>query len=280
MNKIIRTLILSDEVSLVVIDATEMINDAIEIHGLSAPAAVVFGKSLMAMTYMSDWLKDPTGEISANIKGNGAIGTVCISGDYSLSVRGSIQNPDLHCPENEVIGQEGYMTVVRDDAYAQPFVGTVPIHDGRPEVIFGEYYFVSEQLPTFIFEDVAIDENKKCKRAFAAFLQPMPGASAESKTKASEIIRNFAAPDTEKEDAEDWVRRSFDCSEVIVRHPKYKCKCSRRKISGLLLSMKKDELDEIIRKEGAIKVHCHYCNTDYNFTREDVDELFSADGSV
>ncbi len=43
---------------------------------------------------------------------------------------------------------------------------------------------------------------------------------------------------------------------------------------GVLVSLGKEELEDILRKDGEIRVHCHYCNTDYRFTREDVDKLF------
>jgi redox-regulated HSP33 family molecular chaperone len=32
---------------------------------------------------------------------------------------------------------------------------------------------------------------------------------------------------------------------------------------------------QIIREDGAVRVHCHYCNTDYTFGEEDADQLFS-----
>jgi len=30
----------------------------------------------------------------------------------------------------------------------------------------------------------------------------------------------------------------------------------------------------IIREDGAVRIHCHYCNSDYAFTDNDADELF------
>ena len=36
----------------------------------------------------------------------------------------------------------------------------------------------------------------------------------------------------------------------------------------------KDELYKIIEEEGSVKVHCHYCNTDYVFDKDDIDKLF------
>ena len=30
----------------------------------------------------------------------------------------------------------------------------------------------------------------------------------------------------------------------------------------------------IIKEQGEISVHCHYCNTDYKFGQDDIDKLF------
>ena len=42
-----------------------------------------------------------------------------------------------------------------------------------------------------------------------------------------------------------------------------------------MVSLGKEELEKILREEGKIKVHCHYCNKDYRFTGKDMKEMFS-----
>lgn len=276
MNKIIRTLVFNGEVSLIAVDSTQMINDAIDIHHLSPVGAVVFGKAITAMTYMASWLKDSTGEVSANIKGNGFGGAICISGDSSLNMRGTIENPQTHCSESDVIGHEGYMTVVRDDGYSQPFVGTVPISSGVVERLFMDYYATSEQLPTFIKEEVLIGEDKRCASSVGIFLQPMPSASVAAKAKALAALRDFspAAAFVKEKGLEAYIKEHFDTNETEEDNAEYRCHCSRGYIEGLLLSMNRDELDNIIRQDGKVNVHCHYCHTDYDFDKEDVDKLF------
>ncbi|MDE7305863.1 MAG: Hsp33 family molecular chaperone HslO, partial [Clostridia bacterium] len=56
--------------------------------------------------------------------------------------------------------------------------------------------------------------------------------------------------------------------------PEYKCNCSRKKIEGIIIPLGRDELLKIVEEEGAVKAHCHYCNTDYSFMREDIEKLF------
>ena len=37
----------------------------------------------------------------------------------------------------------------------------------------------------------------------------------------------------------------------------------------------KEELRAIIAEQGKISVHCHYCNTDYDFTAEDAENIIA-----
>ncbi len=276
MNKIIRTLTLNDEVSLVAMDTTDMVNEAIRIHSLSPTAAKVFGKTLTAMTYMASWLKDESGQVSVNVKGNGTGGLICVSGNSALNMRGVIANPDLHCYEGEVIGNEGYMTIVRDDAYSQPFVGMVPINIGSVEFMFENYYRTSEQLPTFMHLEVVIGEDRKCVSSTGLILQPLPFASFEAQGKAIDMchsLPNMAMLVKEK-GLESVIKEYFSDNIIEEKNAEYKCTCSRRYIEGVILSMGKDELDSIIEQEGKVNVHCHFCNTDYDFYKEDIDKLF------
>ena len=32
-------------------------------------------------------------------------------------------------------------------------------------------------------------------------------------------------------------------------------------------------LEDILKEQGEISVHCHYCNTDYKFGQEDIDYI-------
>jgi len=280
MNKIIRTLTFNDEISLIGIDSTQMLKDAIKIHALTNDAAKVFGKALTVMTYMSCWLKDDSGEVSVSLKGNGTGGTICVSGDKALHMRGTMGNPQSIGGEREIIGHEGYITVIRDDGYVQPFVGTAPISSGDISRIFEEYYILSEQLPTYIKTDVLFNEKGELVSCAGLFLQPMPGASFEAKASAvnkalslENIAENVAQSGIEK-----YITDNFTVNELSASSAEYKCNCSRGYIEGVILSMGKEELESIIEKDGKVNVHCHYCNTDYDFYREDIEKLFGGAG--
>ena len=59
-----------------------------------------------------------------------------------------------------------------------------------------------------------------------------------------------------------------------MREAAYKCHCSKEYLAGVLVSLGKAQLEDILKTDGKIEVHCHYCNKDYRFTQEDVEKLF------
>lgn len=271
-DKLLRTLIEDGQVSLVAVNSTETVRHAQIIHGMSAPAARLFGRVLTAMTYMSCWLKEETGELSASIKHRGEAGEVCVSGDSRLRMRGYIYNP---AASTDVLGK-GYMTVVRDDDYGKPFVGTCELVDGDADKDFEYYYRLSEQLPTYIRTDVLFDERGLCKAAGGIFLQPMPGASeiaVQAAQNFREQLSDFGKR-LEKQGMDGILKAFFGVKEWTETPFAYGCRCSREYIAGVLSSMGEKELRDILRSEGKINVHCHYCGSDYDFFESDIDKMF------
>ena len=57
MKNVLRTLIFDNQVSLTLIDGTEMVNKAIALHHLSPNSAKILGRALCAMSFASAALK-------------------------------------------------------------------------------------------------------------------------------------------------------------------------------------------------------------------------------
>ena len=43
--------------------------------------------------------------------------------------------------------------------------------------------------------------------------------------------------------------------------------------NSMMIALGKEELYDIIREQGEIKVECEYCDKEYVYTKEDVDKL-------
>ncbi len=288
---ILRGLVCGGEVSLAVADTTQLVNEAIRVHGLSPLSAAALGRTLTAAAYMCSSLKEERGALSVTIKGDGVGGTVCVSGDKQLHMRGYIDDPHADLPPNAqgkldvggCIGRHGTLTVVRDDGDAVPFVGTTELVSGEVGEDLAAYFAYSEQRPTAVAVGVKIGTDGACLGAGGVFLQPMPGASEESVAYVERMIGKFGAVSSllERMTAQELLRAYFGeeaAESFYALRPVYKCNCSRDYIEGLLAAMGEAELRSILREQGKIAVHCHYCNTDYVFTEEDVRRMLAARG--
>lgn len=281
MQNVLRTLIYDDQVSLTVADTTALVNEGIQLHHLSPASARVFGKALSVMVFMSACLKEKRGEISFSVKGNGLGGEICVSGNFDMRIRGYIQNtamedtPDF---ERDCLGDDGSVTVVRQDGYSRPFVGACALTpSGRVDEAFEEYYAVSEQLPTHIATVVELDEGGRCAFAGICVLQPLPFAQQKTLEdmptgeRLYEIVKRI-----QEIGIKETAKRCFSAQtdKLQLSCAEYKCNCSRSYLTGVLVTLGERQLREIIEEDGQISLHCHYCNSDYVFDEKDIDKIF------
>ena len=57
------------------------------------------------------------------------------------------------------------------------------------------------------------------------------------------------------------------------REVSFKCPCSKENFSKALLTLGKEELQEIANEDHHIEAVCHYCGEKYNFDEEEINEL-------
>ena len=270
MNKLFKSLIYDREVSLSVLETTELVNKAIKIHNLDGQSAKTLGSLLTAAAFMAGCLKSERGAISLTIKSGGDAGAASVSGDKDLHIRGDIDGTF----KGKLNG--GYLTVVKEDGFFRPFVGASELAGDSVSENLMQYFHASEQIETAVAIDAKIADGK-CVAAGGVVMQLMPGCSQENMDRAEECMQNFVniAETIEKLGADGIMHEYFEaeakhCYEYF---PEYRCNCSRKKIEGVILPLGREELYKIIEEEGEVKVHCHYCNKDYKFTREDIDKL-------
>jgi molecular chaperone Hsp33 len=274
MNKLFKSLVYDSQVSLSVLETTELVNKAIKIHSLQPQAAKLLGGMLTCCAYMAGCLKSDKGSVSLTVKAADGDGAVSVSGDKNLHIRGYV---DGSC-EHSLIG--GTLTVIKEDGFSRPFLGTCEIKTDDVSEILMQYFHQSEQIPTAVAVGVKLDESGKCLAAGGVIMQLLPDTSEENMDKAENAMQAFVnAADVVEADGADGIIQNYFNGEIkknglYLLHPNYICNCSRRKIENVLLPIGKAELLDILKEQGKVSVHCHYCNTDYDFYKDDIDELF------
>lgn len=270
MDKIIKTLICGGQVSLTVLETTDLVNRAVQIHGLSPRAGMLLGGLLTCGAYVASSLKEDRGSISITVKAKCGDGAVSVSADKELHIRGYA---DGTC-EDTLVG--GALTVVREDGFSTPFTGACEILSDNVSDILETYYGQSEQIPTAVYINVEPDDNGGCLAAYGVVMQLLPDARQDKIEEAGGLFEEFKCHNT-LSDAQEIFSKFFaeySSGEVGTGFPEYRCNCSEKKISGVLASVGKAELLKICDELGEVKVHCHYCNKDYIYDRARIEELF------
>lgn len=285
MNRLVKTLIYGGEMSLCVMDTTDLVNDAIDIHRLSPLSAAALGRVLTIASFMSSCMKNETDKLSVSVVGDGVGGTITVSGNSALDMRGSIDNPRAELPLRAdgkldvggCVGRNGRLTVVKSLGLKEPYSGSCRLVSGEIAEDFAAYYLYSEQQPSAIALGVKIGKDYRCVGAGGVVIQALPGASENSISKAEEAMKHFANISSliKEKSIEDIISGYFGKTAPIEEYsPHYKCLCSRGYIGGILKTMGRAELDDIVKEQGKITVNCEFCEKNYEFTEKDVDELF------
>ena len=100
MDKLLKTLVFDNQISVSVLETTELVNKAIKIHKLSPLAAAALGRTMIASAFMASTLKGEEDRLSVTISGDGVGGHIVVAGDSKLNIRGYIDNPQCDLPLN------------------------------------------------------------------------------------------------------------------------------------------------------------------------------------
>ena len=287
MGKLIRCITSEGAVMVSAVDSTDIVAKAEQIHETSAVVTAALGRMLTAASMMGNMLKGKDNTISLKIDGGGPAGAITVSSDSDGNVRGYAQNNIVEIPlkpngkldVSGAVGRDGNLFVTKDLGMKEPYNGFVPITSGEIAEDITYYYATSEQIPTVCALGVLVDTDLSVKKAGGYILQLLPFTENEIIEK---IEKNLARvkPVTqlleEGMDIEDIVRdvlEGFDVEVIYTQEVAYKCKCSREKIEATLAGLGEKELKSMYEDLPQVDVKCHFCNTEYSFSKKDIEKI-------
>lgn len=285
MDKLLKTLVFNNEISLSVLDTTDMVNRAIEIHKLSPVCAAALGRTLTICTFMSSTLKNQRDKLSVTISGDGLGGKITVCGNGNLDMRGFIDNPQVDMPLRKdgkldvggCVGKNGRITVVRSMGLKEPYSGSSQLISGEIAEDFAAYYAYSEQQPTAVALGVKIGKDGKCVGAGGVIMQALPNASEGALVMAEDVVSQLGNLSTliEQIGAEGIIDKFIGDIPFNTYYPKYNCLCSKEYIEKVLISLGEKELLDILEKEKTIRVDCQFCDKVYEFDKGDIERFFT-----
>ncbi len=264
-----------------VIKTTEIVRTAREKHGLSLLTSVLLGRALTGALLLASNLKGEE-RIQLRMEGNGPVGVVNAEAASNGEVRGYVTRPkaELDFREKSSLGDGigvGLLTVTKS-LYnrSRPVSGTVALVRGNVNEDIAHYLLQSEQIPSAVSMDVAVDVTGGISEAGGVLVQAMPGASKDEIARLEENIRNMPVIGNQLaggylEDILAKVSKGIDVKE-LARYPvDFFCRCSKDRFRRSLALL---DPDELLAMEGeAEELVCHYCNSRYIFSRKELDAI-------
>lgn len=284
---LVRGMSMDGFVKVVGIRSTELVSRGAQIHNTTPNATAAFGRALTAASMMGNMQKVDNGSMTLQIKGDGPIGTIVCVSDSVGNVRGYVYEPKVPLVEKypgkldvgATVGKNGTLTVIRDLQMKEPYVGSIQLVSGEIGDDVTAYFAQSEQTPTACALGVLVDRDRSVKVAGGYLLQLLPGAPDEVIDKLEAGIQRAGAVTKMLEQGmtpEDILGQVCgDLGVVFMETTEvtYQCYCDRDRVTAALISLGRDELEQI-RKEGKpFPVECQFCDTVYSFTPEDIEQL-------
>lgn len=265
---------------------TSLVNEAHKLHMTTPVVSAAFGRTLTATAMMGTMLKGDDETISLQLRGDGPLEGIVAVGNNKGEVRGYVLNNSVDLPlkangKLDVGGAigNGYLSVVRDLKLREPYVGRVELQSGEVADDLTYYFASSEQVPSVVALGVLVDRDYSIRAAGGYIIQLMPEAGEEEISKIEENIKDIPSVTNMLDsglDINDIIKRvlaGFDIQVTETLAPAYKCTCDENSIKKALISVGREELEDILEKEGSTELTCYYCNKSYKISGEEIREI-------
>lgn len=162
----------------------------------------------------------------------------------------------------------------------EPYVGQTLLQTGEIAEDLTYYFASSEQVPSSVGLGVLMNKDNTVKQAGGFILQLMPFAEDEVISRLEQNLGQIRSV-TEMLDAGHTPEQMLEIlldglkPEINDTMPvSFACDCNRKKIEKVLISLGRQELQNMIGEGQDIEVNCHFCNTHYKISVEELKELY------
>ena len=283
---IIRATAANDQIRAFAAVTTEMVETAREHHNTSPVATAALGRLLTAGAMMGSMMKGEKDVLTLQIKAGGPLQGITVTADSQGNVKGYVGNPDVCIPANskgklDVAGAvgPGFLTVIKDMGLKEPYSGQVMLQTCEIAEDLTYYFATSEQVPSAVGLGVLMNKNNTVRQAGGFIVQLMPFAEEEVISRLEQNVQkinsvtNLFEEGHTPESLLEKVLEGFDVQINEKMDTRFRCNCSKERVAKALISIGRKELNEMIQEGKPIEMNCHFCNTNYNFTVEELKEI-------
>ncbi|GAB7218970.1 Hsp33 family molecular chaperone HslO [Vibrio comitans] len=245
------------------------------------PAAVqtLLGELLVATSLLTATLKFE-GSITLQLQGDGPVSLAVINGDNNQKMRGVArfegeiaETATLH----DMLGK-GHLVITISPDKGERYQGVVGLEGDTLAEVLETYFERSEQLKTRLWFRIGKHEDKP--HAAGMLLQVVPDGtgSADDFEHLEQLTDTVKSEELFGLPANELLYRLYNQETVKLFEPQeveFFCGCSRERSGAAIITVAREEINDILATEGSVGLHCDYCGTSYDFDAAQVEELFA-----
>lgn len=268
---------------------TTLVEEAHRRHNSSATASAALGRTLTAAVIMGNDLKGDDDILTLRINGNGPGGTILATADSHGGVRGLISEPQADLPSRypgklavgDLVGQDGFIEVIKDMGLKQPFVGKVPLISGEIAEDLAQYFMMSEQIPSLVSLGVLVGIDLHIEAAGGLIVQALPGADdrvleqIENNILSMANISQMIASAADLEEIVPIIMQGISYTVIAEQELGFRCKCSRERLGVVLAGLSDEEINSALQNHENIEAVCNFCKEKYSFSPEEIQAIKS-----
>ena len=292
-----------------VCDTTQIVQEGKDIHNLDPVETTLFGKLLTITAIMGKDLKGENDLITLRVSGDGPYGSMLATGNKKGKVKGytgTLKEEKLNKIINEKgefitdeTGQvrflgNGTLQVIKDMGLKEPFVGLTQLDGEDIADTMAHYFLISEQIKSVVTLGVKLTADGNVEKAGGYVVQLLPGVEERFIDKLEDKLRqirsitellsggfsperivellyeDISTVEDEAEMSGAHVKKYVEDYEILEKSKlEYKCNCTKEKFYKGIITLGKEEINQILEEEGKIQVECHFCGKKYTFEKDD-----------
>ena len=280
---IVRAMAANQQVRAFAATTRDVVETARAAHNTSPVATAALGRLLTAGTLMGSMMKNEKDMLTIQIKCDGPIQGLTVTADIAGNVKGYVENPNVMLPPSakgkldvaNALGL-GVLNVIKDMGLKEPYVGQTILTTSEIAEDLTYYFATSEQVPSSVGLGVLMEKDNTVKQAGGFIIQVMPFVEDAVVEQLEKNIANLEPVTTmldkgmTPEQILETVLAGMEVEFTDTMETRFACNCSKERVEKALISIGRKDIQEMINDGKPIEMHCHFCNTSYEFTVEEL----------
>ena len=285
---IVRATAADSQIRAFAITSKEMVEEARRAHDTRPVITAALGRLLSGAAMMGTMMKGDNDLLTIQIQCGGPAKGLTVTADSHGHVKGFPMESQVELPLNAQgkldVGRAlglGVMSVIKDMGLKEPYVGQIALQTGEIAEDLTYYFATSEQIPSAVGLGVLVDKDLSVRQAGGFIIQLMPFTdekvidALEKKLSSVKSVTSMLDAGMTPEDILQELLGEFGVEITEKTETRFACNCSKERMEKALISIGRKDLEEMIKDGEPIEMNCHFCNSHYQFSVEELKKILA-----